>query len=99
LSDQPLFLPDDLPLRGLTRTCINLSIQDRRLRREALAQYHTQQRAMGAFLSAFVHSNECFTELKAADSKGIENVVRQWQHVRKTFDSHPIDRRKIWQLY
>ena len=99
LSDQPLFLPDDLPLRGLTRTCINLSAQDRQLKREALAQYHTQQRAMGAFLSAFVRSNECFTELKASDSKGIENVVRQWQHVRKTFDSHPIDRRKIWQLY
>jgi hypothetical protein len=95
LSDQPLFLPDDLPLRGHKRACINLSIQERNLKREALAQYHTQQRAMGAFLSAFVHSNECFTELKASDSTGIENVVKQWQHVRKVFDSHPISRRKI----
>ena len=99
LSNQPLFLPDDLPLRGHKRACINLSVQDRHLKREALAQYHTQQRAMGAFLSAFVHSNECFTELNASDSKGIDNVVRQWQHVRKAFDSHPISRRKIWQLY
>ena len=99
LSDQPLFLPDDLPLRGLTRTCLNLSVQERNLKRDALAQYQTQQRAMGPFLAAFVHSNECFTELKATDSKGIKNVVKQWQHVRKAFDSHPISRRKIWMLY
>ena len=99
VSNQPLFLPDDLPLRGHTRVCTNLSVPERNLKRYALAQYHTQQRAMGAFLSAFIHSNECFTELKADDSIGIENVVRQWQHVRKAFDSHPIDRRKIWQIY
>ena len=98
LSTQPLFLPDDLPLRGLTRTCTPLNEAERLLKREALAQYHTQQRAMGSFLAAFVRSNECYTELTVNDSKGIENVVRQWQHVRKSFDSHPITRRKIWQL-
>ena len=98
LSNQPLFLPDDLPLRGLLRTCIPLTLADRSLKREALAEYHTQQRAMGSFLAAFVRSNECYTELTANDSKGIENVVRHWQHVRKSFDSHPISRRNIWQL-
>ena len=98
LSTQPLYLPDDLPLRGLTRTCTPLSVAERLLKREALAQYHTQQRAMGSFLAAFVRSNECYTELTANDSKGIENVVRQWQHVRQSFDSHPITRSKIWQL-
>jgi len=98
LSDQPLFLPDDLPFRGLTRTCLDLSVAQRNLKRQALAQYQTQQRAMGSFLAAFIHSNECFTELKAADSRGISNVVKQWQHVRKSFDTHPISRRKIWRL-
>jgi len=98
LSTQPLFLPDDLPLRGLTRTCTPLNVAERLIKREALAQYHTQQRAMGSFLAAFVRSNECYTELTVNDTKGIENVVKQWQHVRKSFDSHPITRRKIWQL-
>ena len=98
LSNQPLFLPDDLPLRSLTRTCTSLSVAERLLKRQALAEYHTQQRAMASFLAAFIRSNECFTELTANDSKGIENVVRHWQHVRKSFDSHPITRRKIWQL-
>ena len=98
LSTQPLYLPDDLPLRGLARSCTPLSVAERLLKREALAQYHTQQRAMGSFLAAFVRSNECYTELTANDSKGIENVVRQWQHVRQSFDSHPITRSKIWQL-
>ena len=98
LSDQPLFLPDDLPLRGLTRTCLNLSVEQRNIKRLALAQYQTQQRAMGSFLAAFIHSNECFTELKAADSRGIGNVVRQWRQIRKSFDIHPISRRKMWRL-
>ena len=96
-STQPLFLPDDLPLRGLTRTCTPLSVAERLLKRQALAEYHTQQRAMGSFLAAFIRNNECYTELTVDDSKGIENVVRHWQHIRKSFDSHPISRRKIWQ--
>jgi len=98
LSNEPLFLPDDLPLRGLTRTCTSLSVAERLLKRAALAEYRTQQRAMASFLAAFVRNNECYTELTANDSKGIENVVRQWQHARKSFDSHPISRQKIWQL-
>ncbi len=95
LSNQPLFLPDDLPLRGHTRTCFDLNILEKNLKHYTLAQYHTQQRAMGAFLAAFVRSNECFTLLKESDSKGIKNVVAQWQHVRKVFDSHPVNREKI----
>ena len=95
LSNQPLFLPDDLPLRGHIRTCLDLNILERNLKHNVLAQYKTQQRAMGDFLAAFVRSNECFTLLKADDSKGIKNVVKQWQHVRKVFDSHPINREKI----
>ena len=98
LSTQPLFLPDDLPLRGLTRTCTPLTEAERLLKRAALAEYDSQQRAMGSFLAAFVRSNECYTELTANDSRGIESVVRQWQQVRKSFDSRPISRRKIWHL-
>ena len=49
---------------------------------------------MGSFLAAFVRNNECFTALKLEDTVGIHNVVKQWQHARKTFDSHPISRKK-----
>lgn len=94
-AKQPLFLPDDLPLRGHTRTCLALTPRQTALKGRALKLYKTQERAMGAFLTAFVHSNECFSQLKAADSDGIENVVKQWQHARKSFDSHPISRVKI----
>ena len=95
LSNQPLFLPNDLPLRGHARVCLALSGQETLLKRDALALYKTQQRAMAPFLEAFVHTNECFTQLKVADTKGIENLVRQWQHVRKSFGLHPISRRGI----
>ena len=94
-SQQPLFLPDDLPLRGHSRVCVELSRQETLTKRKALAHYKTQQRIMAPFLEAFVHSNECFTQLKTADTRGIENVVKQWQHVRKSFSSHPQSRRRI----
>lgn len=95
LTTQPLYLPDDLPLRGHTRSCTPLTIQQRHSKKEALAQYKTQQRAMGAFLAAFVRSTECFTEIQSADIQGIANVVKQWQHARKSFDSQPLSRRNI----
>ena len=95
LSTTSLFLPNDLPLRGMSRTCNNLTPQEIELKRLALAEYKTQQRAMGSFLAAFVRNNECFSALKLQDTVGIYNVVKQWQHVRKTFDSHPISRKNI----
>ena len=95
LSDQPLFLPDDLPLRGHVRSCLNLSREEVALKQQALALYKTQERAMSPFLAAFVHTNECFTQLKPADSHGIENVVKLWRHVRKSFDLHPLTRRRL----
>lgn len=95
LTHKPLFLPDDLPLRGHVRTCFNLNALEQNLKYNVMEQYQTQQRAMGAFLMAFVRSNECFTLLKASDSKGIRNVVSHWQHVRKEFDSRPISRRDL----
>jgi len=95
LSNEPLFLPDDLPLRGHRRTCFELNVLERNLKHNTLAQYQTQQRAMGAFLEAFVRRNECFTLLKTTDSQDIKNVVKQWQHVRKNFDSLPISRQRI----
>ena len=95
LSNQPLFFPYDLPVRGHIRTCLNLSIPERKLKWNSLLQYRTQQRFMGPFLMAFVHSNECFTQLKVVDSKGINNVIKLWQQVRIDFSSHPITRRKI----
>jgi LmbE family N-acetylglucosaminyl deacetylase len=94
-SDQPMHLPDDLPLRGHTRVCLNLNGQEITLKREALAQYHTQQRAMGDFLAAFVRNTECFTFLKPINTNRIKGVVEHWRYVRKTFDNHPLTRRKI----
>lgn len=94
-SDQPLLLPDDLPLRGHSRACIELNPQQIQFKRLALAQYQTQQRAMGDFLAAFVRRSECFTLLNPADSPSIERVIEHWRHVRKTFDNHPLSRSKL----
>ena len=94
-SLKPLYLPANLPARGHTRTCVDLSRQETLTKREALAQYTTQQAFMAPYLEAFVHSNECFTQLKPSDANGVENVVKQWQHARKAFKSHPLTRRGI----
>jgi len=94
-SQKPLYLPANLPMRGHTRACVDLSRQETLTKREALAQYATQQRYMAPYLEAFVHSNECFTELKATDTKGVEKVVKKWQIGRKSFSSHPQTRRRI----
>ncbi len=94
-SNKPLFLPADLPLRGHTRACVNLSRQQTLTKREALAQYKTQQSYMAPYLEAFVHTNECFTQLKPSDTDGIEKVVKQWQNARKSFSSRPLTRRRI----
>jgi len=94
-SELPLFLPDNLPLRGHQRSCLNLSKHDTEIKKQALALYKTQENFMAPFLSAFVHTNECFTQVKAADTNGIENVVKQWQHARKSFSSRPITRLNV----
>jgi LmbE family N-acetylglucosaminyl deacetylase len=94
-SDQPLSLPSDLPLRGHSRACVALSPAQVGLKRTALAEYKTQQRIMGDFLSAFVRSSECFTLLKPNDGNRIEQVLANWRHVRKAFDNHPLSRRKL----
>ena len=94
-GDQLLYLPEDLPLRGHVRSCFNLSAQQENQKRAALELYKTQQRIMSPFLTAFIHPNECFTQLKAEDSIGVENVVKHWQHARKAFSSHPLNRVKI----
>ena len=94
-SKQPQKLPDDLPLRGHSRECLSLTDNEIRLKREALAQYQTQQRAMGDFLSAFVRKTECFTVLNPASTHSIENVLEHWRHVRKQFDNHPLSRRLL----
>lgn len=94
-SNQAMHLPDDLPLRGHNRVCLSLTPKEITLKRETMTQYQTQQRIMGDFLSAFVRSSECFTQLKPNNANGIENVVEHWQHARKAFDNHPLTRRKI----
>ncbi|MGZ5000095.1 MAG: PIG-L deacetylase family protein [Methylomonas sp.] len=94
-SKQPMHLPDDLPLRGHDRVCLNLTKPEITLKRAAMMQYRTQQRIMGDFLSAFIRSSECFTLLKPDSTNAIENVVEHWRHTRKTFDSHPLTRKKI----
>jgi len=95
LSNSPLFLPDDLPDRDHQRACFNLNILERNLKHNVLAQYKTQQRAMGDFLASFVRSNECFTVLNVEDSYDIKKVILHWQHVRKTFDDNPATRARI----
>lgn len=95
LSDQPLYLPTNLPLRGHTRSCLNLSKQEIDLKREALAQYQTQQQAMAPFLSAFIRSTECFSLLAPADSNGVSSIVKHWQQLRKVFDDQPFYRKSI----
>ena len=94
-SYKPLYLPANLPVRGHTRTCVELTRQETLTKREALAQYTTQQAYMAPYLEAFVHTNECFTQLKPSDAKGVENVVKKWQTARKTFSSRPLTRRRI----
>jgi LmbE family N-acetylglucosaminyl deacetylase len=94
-SNQPMHLPDDLPLRGHSRVCLNLSGPEIPLKRKAMAQYETQQRIMGDFLSAFVRSSECFTLLKPNNANSIESVVEHWRHTRKVFSNHPLTRKNI----
>ena len=94
-SDKPLFLPSNLPVRNHTRTCLNLSKDETHIKHLALGLYKTQQRIMAPFLEAFVHTNECFSQLKVTDTDNIEKIVKQWQHVRKQFSSRPNTRRKI----
>jgi LmbE family N-acetylglucosaminyl deacetylase len=94
-SLKPLYLPANLPIRGHARTCVELTRQQTLTKREALAKYTTQQVYMAPYLEAFVHSNECFTQLKPSDTDGIEKVVKRWQNARKSFSSHPLTRRRI----
>ena len=94
-SHEAMHLPNDLPLRGHKRVCLDLPRADILLKREALAQYKTQQRIMSDFLSSFVRRTECFTLLKPNDSNTIEDVLEHWRYVRKAFDLHPLTRRKL----
>jgi LmbE family N-acetylglucosaminyl deacetylase len=94
-SNEAMHLPNDLPLRGHKRVCLDLPRSDVMLKREALAQYKTQQMIMSDFLSSFVRRSECFTLLKPDDSNTIENVLEHWRYVRKVFDNHPLTRRNL----
>ena len=95
LSDQPLFLPDELLSRHHVQTCFNLNVLEKNLKRVTLEEYQSQQRAMGDFLMAFVRSNECFTLLNEKDTQNIENIVKHWQQTKKKFDANPISRKNI----
>ncbi len=94
-SHKPLYLPANLPLRGHTRACVNLTREQTLTKRKALAEYNTQQSYMAPYLEAFVHTNECFTQLKPSDTDGIKKVVKRWQNSRKSFSPHPLTRRSI----
>lgn len=94
-SHEPMVFPDNLPLRGHSRGCVNLSTNEIGLKRQALAEYQTQQAIMGDFLASFIRRSECFTELLPSSTQHIESVLEQWQHSRKAFSLHPLDRRRI----
>lgn len=72
LSATPLSLPDDLPQRGQQRACLVLNPREKKLKRVALAQHQTQQRAMAPFLSAFVRATECVSLLSSMDDYAAE---------------------------
>jgi LmbE family N-acetylglucosaminyl deacetylase len=93
--NQPMHLPADLPLRGHTQVCLALTPQETDLKQAVMAEYHSQQQIMADFLSSFVRSSECFTQLKPHDTLKIEGVLEHWRHVRKVFDNHPLTRRKL----
>ncbi|WFP51205.1 PIG-L family deacetylase [Methylomonas sp. EFPC3] len=94
-SNQPMHLPENLPLRGHRRVCLDLTPTEIARKHDAIAQYVTQQRIMADFLASFVRSSECFTQLTPANTNRIEAVIEHWQQVRKAFNNHPLDRRKI----
>lgn len=93
--DQPMQMPDNLPLRGHSRACLTLNNTEIGLKRDALAQYKTQQRIMPDFLASFVRNSECFTLLKPNNTNAIESVIEHWQQARKVFSSHPLSRKNI----
>lgn len=94
-TNEPMHLPENLPLRGHKRVCLDLTKREIGVKHDAIAQYATQQRIMADFLSSFVRSSECFTQLAPNNTNRIEAVVEHWQHARKVFNNHPLDRRKI----
>ncbi|MGZ5000471.1 MAG: PIG-L deacetylase family protein [Methylomonas sp.] len=94
-SNEPMHLPENLPLRGHKRVCLDLTKPEIGTKRDAIAQYVTQQRIMADLLSSFVRSSECFTQLAPNNTNRMEAVVEHWRHARKVFDNHPLDRRKI----
>lgn len=95
LSNEPLFLPDELLSRHRVQTCFNLNVLEKHLKLVTLEKYQSQQRAMGAFLMAFVRSNECFTLLNEKDTQNIENTLKHWQQTKKKFDANPISRLNV----
>ena len=94
-SQEKMVFPEDLPLRGHNRTCLSLNLDEVRLKSKALAAYHTQQAIMADFLASFIRNTECFTLLAPSSTNRIESVLEQWQHTRKAFSLHPLDRRRI----
>lgn len=94
-TNEPMNLPDNLPTRGHKRVCLDLSKIEISTKHDAIAQYATQQRIMADFLSSFVRTSECFTQLTPSNTNRIEAVLEHWQYTRKAFNNHPLDRRKI----
>jgi LmbE family N-acetylglucosaminyl deacetylase len=94
-SNRPMHLPDDLPLRGEQRLCLELDGGEVAAKGNAMALYQTQQRAMGSFLSAFIRSSECFSAVKLDREASIGRVIEHWRQARKAFDYHPLTRSKI----
>ncbi len=71
-------LPDNLPLRGHKRVCLELSRAEIAAKRDAIGQYATPQRIMPDFLSSFVRNSECFTQLAPNNAQRIDTVVEHW---------------------
>lgn len=82
LSDEPLELPEDLPVRGHRHTCYALTPAERQVKRQILAIYQTQQRIMAPFLSAFIRSTECFSMLNRLDAEHIKSVMEEKHRAR-----------------
>lgn len=78
--ERPLALPGTLPARPLDSVTLALSSQEVIAKGAALAAHASQQRAMGAFLAAFVRRSEPFTVF---DPTEISSVASEYERSPK----------------
>jgi LmbE family N-acetylglucosaminyl deacetylase len=79
-QQRPLVLPSTLPARPLVGASLSLTPKEVAAKAAALAAHTSQQRAMAAFLAAFVRRSEPFTIFDASE---IGAVASEYRHPSK----------------